>query len=85
MFSKIDLNRFSSFPTLYLSAADMRRPHSLYFYFVQQDSKLLKNESFTLLVGVCLSRLGETTTSCPVCNDPTGVDCDIKENLMNTN
>ena len=32
----------------------------------------------TLLTGVCLSLFGDTTTSCPVCNEPTGVDCNDK-------
>lgn len=45
------------------------------FAALQHEKKPLKNESFTLLAGVCLSRFGETTTSCPVCSDPTGVDC----------
>lgn len=37
---------------------------------------LLKNDCFTLLLaGVCLSRFGDTTTSCPVWSEPTGVDC----------
>lgn len=36
---------------------------------------LLKNDCFTLLAGVCLSRFGDTTTSCPVWSEPTGVDC----------
>lgn len=52
------------------------------FYFVQQENKRLKNESFTLLAGVCLSRFGETTTSCPVTNDPTGVDCTEKKKVL---
>lgn len=46
---------------------------------LQHLRKPLKNESFTLLAAACLSRFGETTTSCPVCSDPTGVDCENRE------
>lgn len=46
---------------------------------LQHVKRPLKNESFTLLAAACLSRFGETTTSCPVCSDPTGVDCENKK------
>lgn len=50
------------------------------FYGTHENNEL-KNE-FTLLAGVCLSRLGDTTTSCPVCSDPTGVDCGKRRNRI---
>lgn len=36
----------------------------------------MRQNLLTRLVDWCLSRLGETTTSCPVWRDPTGVDCE---------
>lgn len=62
---------FESFPVEFFTKSFSLKPRAL--YSVQQEIKLLKNESFTLLVAACLSRFGETT-SCVVCNDPTGVD-----------
>lgn len=52
--------------------------NSFGYFKIEHEKSCFKNDFFTLLAGVCLSRFGDTTTSCPVWSEPTGVDCNRK-------